>query len=338
MGVLSTVIGGASAAGGLLQPIVGASAAAKDRAWQEKMMDKQMSYNQQMYQQQMSDTWKLYEDQKQYNSATEQRKRLEDAGLNPYLMMSGGSAGSVGSQSVASAQGVSQPGLSPRPGIAGLGQGLAQAAELFADLDIKNEQAKQLRVENKYREQQIVENLMNIRSRTRNERVKTDIDVMLASFQKDLLKAQTGKTQTESLMLGIQAQAAAYDALSKHEQLKMLPAQLQADLAYRLGEIALQKQQGQLNEKELDKKLQEINGLILDNNQKIMNQAEQSDTYNMRYNTSLATLRKIVTDINVADTHAGIMLQPIMSLINSLGKTTHALDSGAFEHNYKPMD
>jgi len=39
----------------------------------------------------------LYEDQKEYNSASAQRQRLEDAGLNPYLMMNGGDAGSVSS-------------------------------------------------------------------------------------------------------------------------------------------------------------------------------------------------------------------------------------------------
>ena len=36
----------------------------------------------------------------EYNSASAQRKRLEEAGLNPYLMMSGGSAGSASPVSV----------------------------------------------------------------------------------------------------------------------------------------------------------------------------------------------------------------------------------------------
>ena len=42
----------------------------------------------------------------EYNSASAQRSRLEEAGLNPYLMMNGGSAGtaqSAGSSSPASA-------------------------------------------------------------------------------------------------------------------------------------------------------------------------------------------------------------------------------------------
>ena len=44
------------------------------------------------------DMWNMEND---YNTATNQRKRLEDAGLNPYLMMNGGSAGTAGSISSA---------------------------------------------------------------------------------------------------------------------------------------------------------------------------------------------------------------------------------------------
>ena len=37
--------------------------------------------------------YKIWQEQKEYNSAVAQRKRLEEAGLNPYLMMDGGNAG-----------------------------------------------------------------------------------------------------------------------------------------------------------------------------------------------------------------------------------------------------
>lgn len=48
----------------------------------ERMMQKQMDYNTEMWNK-----------ENEYNTAANQRKRLEDAGLNPYLMMNGGSAG-----------------------------------------------------------------------------------------------------------------------------------------------------------------------------------------------------------------------------------------------------
>lgn len=48
----------------------------------ERMLQKQMDYNTEMW-----------EKENEYNSASAQRQRLEDAGLNPYMMMDGGSAG-----------------------------------------------------------------------------------------------------------------------------------------------------------------------------------------------------------------------------------------------------
>lgn len=66
----------------------------------------------------------------EYNSASAQRSRLEEAGLNPYLMMNGGSAGtaqSAGSSSSASAA----PPLSMRPqDFSGLSNTLSSALQI----------------------------------------------------------------------------------------------------------------------------------------------------------------------------------------------------------------
>lgn len=63
----------------------------------ERMLEKQMAYNTDMINK-----------QNQWNSATEQRKRLEQAGLNPYLMMNGGNAGTA-----ANTLGVTAPTAAP---------------------------------------------------------------------------------------------------------------------------------------------------------------------------------------------------------------------------------
>lgn len=47
--------------------------------------------------------YKMFQEQNEYNSASAQRQRLEAAGLNPYLMLDGGDAGSAGSWSGAQA-------------------------------------------------------------------------------------------------------------------------------------------------------------------------------------------------------------------------------------------
>ena len=65
--------------------------------YNEKMLERQIAYNQQ-----------AWEQENEYNTASNQRKRLEAAGLNPYLMMSGGDAGTAGSVA-----GISTPTASP---------------------------------------------------------------------------------------------------------------------------------------------------------------------------------------------------------------------------------
>ncbi|WGL30865.1 DNA pilot protein [Dipodfec virus UOA04_Rod_446] len=62
--------------------------AAANRAFIDAQRNAQNQWNRQQ--------WQM---ENEYNSAASQRKRLEEAGLNPYLMMSGGSAGTASSVS-----------------------------------------------------------------------------------------------------------------------------------------------------------------------------------------------------------------------------------------------
>ena len=75
-----------------------AQQAALSRNWQEQMMNKQNQWN--------LDQWNR---ENQYNSASAQRQRYEEAGLNSALMMQGNGAGTAGSVTSANA------GQSPTP-------------------------------------------------------------------------------------------------------------------------------------------------------------------------------------------------------------------------------
>ena len=52
-------------------------------------------FNERMAMQQRDFQEKMWNKENEYNTASAQRQRLEEAGLNPYLMMNGGSAGSA---------------------------------------------------------------------------------------------------------------------------------------------------------------------------------------------------------------------------------------------------
>lgn len=110
-----------SVAGGLLG--IGSSAIQNSQNRQNVRETNQMNYkinqmnnqfNERMAMQQRDFQENMWNKENAYNTASAQRQRLEEAGLNPYLMMNGGSAGvaqSVGTGATASSSGnaVMQP-------------------------------------------------------------------------------------------------------------------------------------------------------------------------------------------------------------------------------------
>nr|DAR48357.1 MAG TPA: hypothetical protein [Microviridae sp.] len=74
-----------------------------------KLMQTQQRWNELMYQRQYDDNLALWNMQNDYNDASSQRQRLEAAGLNPYMMMNGGSAGTAQGIDAPSPQNLSVP-------------------------------------------------------------------------------------------------------------------------------------------------------------------------------------------------------------------------------------
>lgn len=66
----------------------------------------------------------------EYNSASAQRSRLEEAGLNPYLMMNGGSAGVAQSSGSSAPASASAPISMQRQDFSGLGSALSSALQI----------------------------------------------------------------------------------------------------------------------------------------------------------------------------------------------------------------
>lgn len=73
------------------------------------------------------DMWNLTNE---YNSASSQRQRLESAGLNPYLMMNGGNAGTAQSSGSTSPASASPPLAMQRQDFSGIGNSLSSALQL----------------------------------------------------------------------------------------------------------------------------------------------------------------------------------------------------------------
>lgn len=149
-----------SAGGSVLGGLFGSSgnaAAAKAQAeaaryaadMQYKATQETNQANIQIAQEANQNNYKMFQEQNQwnldqwnreneYNSASSQRQRLEDAGLNPYLMMSGGSAGTASSITSASPTPTVTPtmqtpdmSLYAQTGYSGTGAALSSIGSIF---------------------------------------------------------------------------------------------------------------------------------------------------------------------------------------------------------------
>lgn len=201
--------------------------------YNERMFNQQLEYNQDMFNQQVDYDWKKtqYQTEKnnaaqlaavgmqqEYNSAVNQRKRLEAAGLNPYLMMSGGNAGtasavssSAGTGGSPSAMGVNAPTASPavmqafRPdfsGVTGVIQTLldiqAQKGVREAQASSLGEQASGFKIENKYKAEKLLSEIYNSKADYNLKNSQEALNNMSFARMQAMFSSDVSKAQREA--------------------------------------------------------------------------------------------------------------------------------------------
>lgn len=197
---LDSLIG---AVGGLLGSGINAASQSATNHANKEIAQMNNEFNERMLQKQMDYNTEMWNKQNAYNSASAQRERLEAAGLNPYMMMSGGSAGTA-----QSAQGVNPPTATPvtmqapQIDLSTPSSFLAQAIELDAtksvregDARLKNAQAEQVGIENQYKAQELIAKIQNMKADTFFKRSAENLNAMnyarlQAMFSSDVMKAE----------------------------------------------------------------------------------------------------------------------------------------------------
>ena len=102
------IAGGISALGSLAGGLFGKSGSDYASKTQYKIAQETNAMNYKIAQENNAFNERMVDKQNEYNSAKNQRKRLEEAGLNPYLMLDGGSAGTATSAPTADTSSVQQ--------------------------------------------------------------------------------------------------------------------------------------------------------------------------------------------------------------------------------------
>lgn len=261
-----------STAGAVLSNKGNAQIANNSNNFNEKMLDKQIAYNKEMYQQQLGDQWQFYNDAKQnawdmaeYNSAPAQRERLEAAGLNPYLMMNGGSAGTAQSSvqgSAPSAQGVNPPTATPYSmDYSGLVQGLGMALDQIAkmpDNSVKRAEADNLRIEGKYKAAKMMAEIIQMRTNAKTQKGRLALDKLIYSIDKDLKTSQMSVNSENIANLQAQRKLINVQTLFAEKQLSWMDAQNKMDLAQKAADIQLKYAQGALTRKQVEHEIEKI--------------------------------------------------------------------------------
>lgn len=292
IGAGTSLIGGASTTA--MQNQANKEIAQMNNAFNEKMFDKQIAYNKEMYQTQLGDQWKFYDDQKEnawklyednkayqtemwnkqneYNDPSAQRERLEAAGLNPYMMMNGGSAGVAGSVSGTqgsapsagspSAQGVQPPIATPYSSdYSGVMQGLGHAIDTImtgSQRNIQNAQADNLRIEGKYIASKAIAELYRTYNEAKNDDERVAIQRVLSSIQKDLSASQVAVNNENVRQVQAQTRIAVTENLLREQELKFLPQAQKLQLAQGAADIALKYSQKNLTEKQARHEIEKL--------------------------------------------------------------------------------
>lgn len=143
----------------------------------ERMLQKQMDYNTEMWNK-----------ENEYNSASSQVQRLRDAGLNPNLMMDGGSAGSAGSVG-----GVNPPTATPvqmQPyDFSGLGSAFQNAVALAEQRRVNDAQIDHVMADAQLKRTQQMTAIMDAIANQKNKNAQSKLFEALESTERQMLGA-----------------------------------------------------------------------------------------------------------------------------------------------------
>lgn len=330
IGAGSSLIGGAASTAA--QNAANKEIAQMNNAFNEKMFDKQVAYNKEMYQQQLGDQWKFYNDSKQnawdlvenhqqfqtdmwnknneYNSASAQRERLEAAGLNPYLMINGGSAGTAqamsGSAGAApsgaapSAQGVTPPTATPYSAdYSGITAGLGRAIDVLSsmpDRKVKEAQADNLRIEGKYIAGKAMAQILQMKTEAKTKEARLALDKLIADFDNNLKVSNMAVNEQNIAESKARTQLAVTENFMRQKQLEWLPMHQKIELAQAAADISLKRSMGNLNNVKAQHEIKKIAETVARTNNMTQQFNFDSKTFDMRVSSIEAFMWRAINN------------------------------------------
>lgn len=257
-----------SGAGSLLGGLFGSGGSVKAAKYQLQAARETNQMNYQIAQENNAFNQRMWEKQNAYNSPVEQRRRLEQAGLNPNLMMNGGSAGTAETAPTADTSGVQQVpdvGSTIASGYQQFGSSISNAASQIAGMVYNNglqqanvnkaqaeaqsasQDARYKELQNQFAASQFLADLRE--KQYRGLIAKSDYEYLRDSMQDRLDSVKFQNTLTGSQSSYYNQMAGLVDVQRKIAQVNLdwLPREKQAGLAATLQNVRTMVSQMHLN-------------------------------------------------------------------------------------------
>lgn len=246
----------------------------KEMDWARQQLRLSQNFSQRMLEAEQAYNTEMFNMTNAYNTPSAQRSRLVAAGLNPFMMMNGGSAGqatSLQSPSAPSASPGSSPsggsvGSSPMPGIPqlpvmnwentiggilkGLMDNLFQLQSRRTQSDVATETAKGMAIDNKYKEAMNIANLLEKKADVRSKEAKSALDEQAHDFKAATFSFDVDKSRYDSMNAEAQNQVLLSTVALQRSQaainsanLKWIDKEKAASLALTYSTVALQSAQ-----------------------------------------------------------------------------------------------
>lgn len=262
------IAGGINALGSIAGGLLGKRGSDNAAKIQYKIAQETNANNYKIAQENNAFNERMVDKMNEYNSAINQRKRLEEAGLNPYLMMDGGSAGTAATAPTAdtsSVQHAPDVASSISQGSIAFGSSISNAASQIAsqvynsklmDANIRkvNADAASSEQEKLYKEIQNQFAAANFLTDLRLKRIKGDLSYQDYLYAKDSMQDRLDAIKFQNTVLGSQASyynqmAGLYNVQRQIEEtnLKWLPKEKQAGLSATLQNTLTMASQMHLN-------------------------------------------------------------------------------------------
>lgn len=288
--------------------------------WNERMLDKQIAYNREAFDAEVANQWKMFEAENEYNSASAQRQRFEEAGLNPYVMMDGGNAGTASGSASPQMAGISPPtAVTPtmNPGhvdpavpmtsrlqkilaVTDTAQGIV---DTIAETKSKMAGTEQIHIENKYRASKLASEIAaNLADAKTGEERAFQLKLLNSVFHENNALDQDMKRQ-DIAMRKAQVQGQAITNLMDWKDFQNYDQRFQLEIQGMVADIAWRKSMKNLTDEQVKTEIEKQVDTMYNHMLKGQDYQMRMENWNVEKNKLKAEMLKAINNIGPEGAH-----------------------------------